>query len=155
MRFSGSINPSLFFCKRFFCLVHYRRIFYLDASTGTMKILIVSIFICFVYQVAGQQAVDTIEAQYPGGPGAWARYLNKNMRIPLDSNSIYSRVTLNFRVSAEGNISNVQMVYGDSSLTNHFVELMLKSGRWVPAELNKRPIPSIKSIFIIYCARGD
>ena len=63
-----------------------------------------------------------IESEYPGGPSAWARFLNKNLanNYPEDavSNGIQGTVVIQFIVDKEGNVSDVTAVSGPNELRN-------------------------------------
>jgi periplasmic protein TonB len=86
-----------------------------------------------------------IEAQFEGGPGAWSRYLQKNLNsnTPADNGAppgSYS-VIVQFIVDKQGNISEVK------SLTNHgygmeeeAIRAIKKGPRWIPAIQNGNPV---------------
>lgn len=95
-----------------------------------------------------------IESKYPGGPPAWARFLNKNLanNYPQDAidNEIQGRVEIQFIVDTLGNVSNVEAVSGPKELWDAAIKVIKKSGRWEPAEQNGRKVKSYKRQPIIF-----
>ena len=88
------------------------------------------------------------ESEYPGGPGAWLRYLNRNLRTPDDAinNEISGTVVVKFMVDAQGNVSDVEAVSGpeNGGLREEAVRVIKKSGKWTPALQNGRYVKSYK-----------
>jgi protein TonB len=88
------------------------------------------------------------ESTYPGGMAAWARYLNKNLRVPDEAinNQIQGSVMVQFVVDQEGNVSDVQAISGptDGGLREEAIRVIKKSGKWTPAEQNGRKVKSYK-----------
>ena len=88
------------------------------------------------------------ESEYPGGSGAWLRYLNKNLRTPdaaIDS-EISGTVVVTFMVDGQGNVSEVEEVSGpeNGGLSEEAVRVNKKSGKWTPALQNGRYVKSYK-----------
>jgi protein TonB len=95
-----------------------------------------------------------IESEYPGGPAAWLRYLNKNFRYPDDAvnNEIQGTVVVQFIVDKEGNVSDVQAISGpdQGGLREEAVRVIKKSGKWTPAVQNGRQVKSYKKQPIVF-----
>jgi protein TonB len=95
-----------------------------------------------------------IESDYPGGPAAWLRYLNKNFRYPDDAvnNEIQGTVVVQFIVDKEGNVSDVNAISGPESggLREEAVRVIKKSGKWTPAVQNGRQVKSYKKQPIVF-----
>lgn len=93
-----------------------------------------------------------IESEYPGGPPAWQRYLNKNFRYPQEAidNEIQGTVVVQFIVDKEGNVSDVEAVSGPSELRDEAVRVIKKSGKWTPAVQNGRQVKSYKKQPILF-----
>lgn len=89
-----------------------------------------------------------IESSYPGGPGAWARYLNKNLPQyytgDVVEREIQGRVVVQFIVDKDGNVSEVQGVEGPKELWDIAEKVIKKSGKWTPAVQNGRQVKSYK-----------
>jgi protein TonB len=89
-----------------------------------------------------------IESEYPGGPAAWLRYLNKNFRYPEDAvnNEIQGTVVVQFIVDKEGNVSDVEAVDGPDKggLRQEAIRVIKQSGKWIPAIQNGRNVKSYK-----------
>jgi periplasmic protein TonB len=98
-----------------------------------------------------------IEPAYPGGPGAWSRYLEKNLHDPGKSNHKIG-VTVQFIVDKLGNTSDIRVLELDnpepipeSSLgvyKQEALRLIGKSGRWAPAIQNGRQARAYKRVTI-------
>jgi protein TonB len=75
-----------------------------------------------------------IEAEYPGGPAAWQRYLNRNLRVPQEAidNEISGSVVVQFVV-------------------DEVMRVIRKSGKWTPAMQGGRYVKSLKKQPIIIC----
>ncbi|KIC95913.1 energy transducer TonB [Flavihumibacter solisilvae] len=105
-----------------------------------------------VAPVREETAVDSVftkvelESDYPGGAGAWARYLNKNLRYPQDAadNEIQGMIVVQFIVDREGAVSDVEAISGPSELRDEAVRVIKKSGKWTPAIQNGRQVKSYK-----------
>ncbi len=87
-----------------------------------------------------------IESDYPGGQGAWLRYLQKNLQYPQDAidNEIQGTVTVQFIVDKEGAVSDVEAISGPNELRAEAIRVIKKSGKWEPAVQNGRKVKSYK-----------
>ena len=89
-----------------------------------------------------------IESTYPGGLGAWARYLNKNLANNYPekaiNESIQGKVLIQFVVDKEGNVSDVKAVSGPEELREAAIKVIRQSGKWIPAVQNGRNVKSYK-----------
>jgi periplasmic protein TonB len=89
-----------------------------------------------------------IEAQYPGGFAAWARYLTKNLEknLPQEAidNGISGTVEVLFVVDEFGLVSNVEAVSGPAELREAAVAVIKKSGKWEPGIQNSKKVKSYK-----------
>ena len=95
-----------------------------------------------------------IESAFPGGDGAWLRYLNRNLEYPRDAVQyrIQGTVYVLFIVDKQGNVSNVQAVGGpdEGGLREEAVRVVKKSGKWMPAIQNGRQVKSYKKQPIVF-----
>lgn len=93
-----------------------------------------------------------IESEYPGGNGAWARYLNKNLKYPQEAidNEIQGTVVVQFIVDKEGNVSDVEAVSGPQECRDEAIRVIKKSGKWTPAVQNGRQVKSYKKQPIVF-----
>ena len=95
-----------------------------------------------------------VESQYPGGTGAWMRYLNKTFQYPEagQANGVAGTVVVQFVVDQEGNVSQAEATSGpvEGGLREEAVRVIRKSGRWEPAIQNGRKVKSYKSQPIIF-----
>lgn len=92
--------------------------------------------------------VVQIEAGYPGGLSAWARFLNKNLRYPDDALNINlsGTVMVQFVVDLEGNVSDVQAISGPETggLREEAIRVIKRSGKWDPAIQNGRHVKAYR-----------
>lgn len=95
-----------------------------------------------------------IDAKYPGGTPAWARFLNKSLanNYPQEAqdNGIQGRVEIMFIVDTLGNVSNVEAVAGPKELWDAAIRVIKKSGKWEPAIQNGRRVKAYKRQPIIF-----
>ena len=95
-----------------------------------------------------------IESEYPGGPAAWLRYLNKNFHYPDDAltNEIQGVVMVQFIVDKEGIVSDVQAISGpeEGGLREEAMRVIRKSGVWIPAIQNGRKVKSYKRQPVVF-----
>lgn len=87
-----------------------------------------------------------IESTYPGGPKAWARFLNKTLVYPEKAviNETQGTVLVGFVVDTDGAISRVEAISGPEELTQEAIRVIKKSGKWTPAIQNGRTVKSYK-----------
>jgi protein TonB len=97
------------------------------------------------------------EAEYPGGPAAWQRFLSKNLKCPTDSsgNGIPGTVVVQFIVNEDGNVTDVKAISGSEPLSTEAVRVIKKSSKWTPGRQvsSGRYIKSIKKQPIV--VRGE
>lgn len=87
-----------------------------------------------------------IEAEYPGGAAAWQRFLNRNLRYPMEEieNETQGSALVQFVVDEDGNVNNVEAIKGSKALGEEMVRVIKKSGRWTPAVQDGRYVRSLK-----------
>jgi periplasmic protein TonB len=84
-----------------------------------------------------------LPAQFPGGPDAWKRYLERHLRYPESAleNGTQGIVQVQFVVDKDGAISEVLALNdpGDG-LAQEAARIILKGPKWTPAEQNNRKV---------------
>ena len=89
-----------------------------------------------------------MESQFPGGPAAWLRFLNKNLVFPQEAidQGLNGTVVVKFIVDKEGNVSDVEAISGPETggIREEVIRVIKKSGKWIPANQNGRPVKSYK-----------
>ena len=77
-------------------------------------------------------------AEFPGGQSAWMAFLSKHLRTPDELNAGEKRTVLvRFTVSAEGSISNFEIIRsGGDAFDNEVVRVLKKMPKWKPAFQN-------------------
>lgn len=82
-----------------------------------------------------------IEAQFPGGPQAWQRYIQKAIMAKMDefSDADYGTCSIQFIVDKDGNVSDVKATtMAGSRLAEIAVNAIRKGPKWTPAMQNGR-----------------
>lgn len=80
-----------------------------------------------------------IEAEFPGGPEAWQRYIRKAIMLQLDefSDADYGTCLVQFIVDKNGNVSHVQATtMRGTKLAEIAVNTIRKGPNWTPAMQN-------------------
>jgi protein TonB len=90
-----------------------------------------------------------IESDYPGGPKAWKRFLERNLHFP-PVEDVQGTVVVQFIVDREGNVSDVQAISGPEELRAEAIRVIKKSGKWTPAIQNGRQVKSFKRQQIVF-----
>jgi protein TonB len=123
-----------------------------------MKILLSSAVFLIALACSAQDTAKTniytkveIEAEFPGGRSAWARYLNKHLNYPEDArgNLIQGTVVVQFIVDGRtGKVSDIHAISGPESggLREEAVRLISKSGVWIMAIMNGHQVSSYKKV---------
>ncbi|MEO8720871.1 MAG: energy transducer TonB [Ginsengibacter sp.] len=84
-----------------------------------------------------------IEAQFPGGNSAWARYVSRAINAQLDefTESDYGTCVVRFVVDRTGQVSDVQATtMKGSKLAEIAVNAIRKGPKWTPAQQNGRQV---------------
>jgi protein TonB len=79
--------------------------------------------------------------EFEGGMNAWAKYIQRNLRYPVQAqeDGIQGKVFISFVIEKDGAISNVTVIRGvASSLDQEAIRVILKSPRWKPGVQNKQ-----------------
>ena len=82
-----------------------------------------------------------IEAQFPGGPSAWTKYVSRAIQSDMDefTESDYGTCIVKFIVSKDGTISNVEATtMKGTKLAEIAVNAIRKGPKWTPAQQNGR-----------------
>jgi periplasmic protein TonB len=82
-----------------------------------------------------------IEAQFPGGPQAWTRYVTKAIQSQIDefTDADYGTCVVRFIVDKTGTVSDVQATtMKGSKLAEIAVNAIRKGPKWTPAQQNGR-----------------
>ena len=79
-----------------------------------------------------------VEAQFPGGKQAWFQYLQKHLNYPDSAvaKEIQGQVVVKFIVKKSGTLTDIHVVSGPKELRESSVEIIKKSGKWIPAKQN-------------------
>lgn len=100
------------------------------------------------------------EAEYPGGLNAWRIYLQKNLNsdVAFNNNAPIGKYTASvvFIVSKDGSLSDVKPIshYG-YGMEEEVVRVIGKSGKWIPAIQNKRPVNAYRKQPITFILDSD
>jgi TonB family protein len=88
-----------------------------------------------------------IEAEYPGGPIAFTKFLQENLRYPKDAikQEIEGTVPVKFIVDEYGLVNTIEAVGGPLELQPEAIRVIKKSARWMPANQNGHHVKSYKT----------
>jgi periplasmic protein TonB len=84
-----------------------------------------------------------IAAQFPGGPGAWQKYVTRAIQAEIDefTESDYGTCIVKFIVSKDGTISNVEATtLKGTKLAEIATNAIRKGPKWTPAQQNGRSV---------------
>jgi hypothetical protein len=102
------------------------------------------------------------EAQFPGGPVGWRRYLERNLNANIPNNDHAPEgkyeVKVQFIVDKEGNVSNVAAVSAPSlcpSCAAEAVRVIRMGPKWVPATQGGSPVNYEATQFVTFQVRND
>ncbi|MGE5108074.1 MAG: TonB family protein [Sphingobacteriales bacterium] len=101
-----------------------------------------------------------IEAGFPGGAGAWQKFLERNLngQTPSDNGAPEGsyRVLVQFVVDKEGNVSDVKALtnYG-YGMEDEAVKAIKKGPKWIPAEQNGRKVKAYRTQPIVFQVTGE
>ncbi|MGN6494910.1 MAG: energy transducer TonB [Agriterribacter sp.] len=89
-----------------------------------------------------------IEAKFPGGEGAWAKYISREINRYIDELQEAGKAgtcVVQFIVDKEGNISEVEaLTMKGTKLAEICVNAIKKGPKWVPAEQNGRKVKAYR-----------
>lgn len=94
-----------------------------------------------------------IEANYPGGPAAWHRFIKKNLVYPdsLKAQKVEGTVWLQFIVYREdGRICDLEFLSGNELLKEAALATMRRSPDWEPASANGRSLTAYRKLAIVF-----
>ncbi len=84
-----------------------------------------------------------IEASFPGGPGAWQKYVTRAIQASIDefTESDYGTCVVRFIVDKTGTVSDVQATtMKGTKLAEIAVNAIRKGPKWTPAQQNGRQV---------------
>ncbi len=85
------------------------------------------------------------QAEFPGGSGAWGRFLNKTLKYPSSAQkkNIGGRVLVSFVVNIDGSIDDVKLEKGVGyGCDEEAIRVVKSMPRWNPAKLSGRAVRS-------------
>jgi protein TonB len=94
--------------------------------------------------------------QFPGGEQEMQRFIANTLKYPVvaQENGIEGRVTIRFVVTAEGKISDVQVLRGiDQSCDREAVRVIKEMPTWIPGKQNGRNVPVYFTLPVVYKLR--
>jgi len=88
-----------------------------------------------------------VDAQFPGGPIAWQKYIVRKVQASLDSftNADYGTCVVRFIVDVDGRVSDVQATTMKGTLLAKIsVDAIRKGPKWIPAKQNGHDVASYR-----------
>lgn len=92
-------------------------------------------------------------ASFPGGPGAYTKYMNNNLQYPVTAQKqgIEGRVLLQFVVETDGTISEIKVLKSAHSLLeSEALRLIKKMPNWIPATSENEDVRSYFQMPIVF-----
>lgn len=82
-------------------------------------------------------------AAYPGGPEAWAAFLNRHLRTPDELDAGQKKtVIVRFAVGVDGSITQFEILQsGGTAFDNEVIRVLKKMPKWKPAVQNGQTVP--------------
>jgi periplasmic protein TonB len=80
--------------------------------------------------------------EFPGGPQAWANFLNRYLQTPADLEAGEKKIVLiSFLVDADGSVTGFKVVRsGGKDFDNEVIRVLKKMPKWKPAIQNGHPV---------------
>lgn len=100
-----------------------------------------------IFTVVDEQAV------YPGGMGAWSKYLKENLTYPATAKEkgIEGAVFLTFVVAEDGAISNAQVIRGiGGNCDEEALRIIKESPDWLPGKIDGEIVKSRMQVRIVF-----
>jgi N-acetylmuramoyl-L-alanine amidase/outer membrane biosynthesis protein TonB len=88
-----------------------------------------------------------VDAQFPGGPQAWQRYIVRKIQASIDSftNADYGTCVIRFIVDVDGRVSDVQATTMKGTLLAKISTDAIKNGpKWIPAKQNGHEVAAYR-----------
>jgi len=88
----------------------------------------------------------TRKAEYPGGLGAFYRYVNQNFRMPENLDGT-AHIYVSFIIEKDGRLSDIKVIRSPNmDLSVEAIRLLNESEKWIPAELNEKKVRTIYNL---------
>jgi protein TonB len=89
-----------------------------------------------------------IRSEFPGGPAGLSRFVNKNIRFPVDAKGhpIQGTVVVQFIVDQHGRHTDEQAISGPEELRQEAVRVIKLSGLWTPPWTNGHSVKAYKQV---------
>jgi periplasmic protein TonB len=99
-----------------------------------------------------------IEPSYPGGAGAWTKYIKKQIEQNIDAlvdDNKSGTCRVRFIVDKEGNVSNAEVLtMKGSALAKVATNAIVKGPKWIPAMQNGRTVTAYKEQPLTFTIEG-
>jgi protein TonB len=99
------------------------------------------------YRLDSINTISAVESEFPGGKGAWSRYLTKNLNYPerAYNNRFEGSVVVDFAVLEDGTLDEPGIFHSvEYSLDKEAMRMMKKSPKWIPGKKNDKIIKTYK-----------
>ncbi len=96
--------------------------------------------------------------EFPGGIGAFSKYLGKNVRYPakMRDEGVQGRVIISFIVERDGELSDVRVVRGVADeIDKEALRVVLASPKWIPGTQNGKTVRVAYSVPINFALTED
>lgn len=100
-----------------------------------------------IINISSDQIFEKVEqqAEFPGGPGAWGRFLQKTLKYPSRAQraNVGGRVFVSFIINTDGSIQEIQVVKGVGfGCDEEAIRVIEAMPRWIPGRQSGRAVRS-------------
>lgn len=90
--------------------------------------------------------IDEEPATFPGGEGAWRKYISDHLRYPDSLQQVKGQVTLRFVIDPTGAIKNVEIIKSlHPLLDKEAIRVLLNAPKWKPARQGRKKVHAIRT----------
>jgi TonB family protein len=124
----------------------------LRVKRNNMKkwLIILLIIFCKISVGVAQSVVsDSLiidhQAEFPGGMGAFGKFLQKNLRYPqaLQKANVPGKIYVKFSVETDGTLANYNVIKSTGfGLDEEVIKVLKLSPKWIPAKRKGKPVRS-------------
>jgi protein TonB len=89
-----------------------------------------------------EPVIPDVEPEYPGGPVAYEKYLQENIKYPKFADEpVQGNIFITFVVTETGEVTDVQLVKGvNSEMDRNALEAVRKMPRWKPGKVGRHNV---------------
>jgi hypothetical protein len=127
-----------------------------------------SVFLCFITSVAENSysqelpntnfCIDSIAAEFPGGPEEFVKYLKRNLQknLCIDLHQLADTLVVMFTIGTDGAMREVSIFKGiNNEIDAEVVRLIYVGPNWKPAKRHGRGIEVRYTLILVWTINND